>query len=285
MSGLKPWGLASSERVSSHRSDDNSLQLSTGTIATRRLISSEGVTMDLDGNESMCASHQQLAGFAATAALTPASTCTATPGGGGAVSAGKARAAAGTPPLPPPSRKQQQQQQNERQQQGVAEEGGGTALRHAAQMAARLHALLRCHACDSALPHARPWRSRNCEHVVCGVCAAVMRGRPCDGDNKGAATTGAGPIPRPRPGSGTAVMSGRGATVSGRCLVVGCGVPVCPADVVEDVGVWQVVDACAALSDWAERYASLPAAATGGQGCDRDGGVALSCAHLFDSAA
>lgn len=37
-----------------------------------------------------------------------------------------------------------------------------------------------------------------------------------------------------------------------RCPVARCGIPLRPADVVEDVAVGQIVDVCAALAEWAE---------------------------------
>lgn len=101
-----------------------------------------------------------------------------------------------------------------------------TSLRHnltqAITICETLQQSLLCTACNRPYHNERPWRSRNCDHTFCASCAAAARGER--------------ELVVPR---------------EGKCPVQTCDLPLRPADVVEDVGVRGVLDACRGLVSWA----------------------------------
>lgn len=114
--------------------------------------------------------------------------------------------------------------------------------------------VLRCHACNSRFiaeevdqgydptgdertatvtNNSKPWRSRDCEHLLCASCATLK------------------------------------AIPSGMCPVASCRVPTRPMDVVQDFVTGQVIDACVQLANWAYHAKNVLSSGQGqGHGCE-----------------
>lgn len=116
----------------------------------------------------------------------------------------------------------------------------GSGVVQEAQQIIRKHLCkqLFCQGCGEELvgmTEKSAWRSRNCEHLFCTLCARRARG--------------------------DFQSSAKYDKLVGRCPVKGCHIPVGPIDIVQDnISIGQIIEACAALVHWSTDASSSSAA-------------------------